>query len=613
MPSPVSIKPGAQAAAGGSFQNRNATLFSELTANGRQRSRTFMAVAAILFAAVFILQSWIQEADDPVFLYSLPILIVALGAGMKPALAAGAVGVSLYLVWAAGHGFPVTPLGFASRATAMFLIGAVAGHFSERNRALAEERQLLINTVPDGIIELDASAHITAFNRAAVRLFGASRDELTGLPLSDILRAEVDFDSDPDSESPLEIVGCRRDGSHFPAEMTIGTNSHISAVVVRDISERRRAEAKFRQLLESAPDAFVIADNKGRIQLVNKRTEELFGYSRRELAGRSVEMLVPEQHRNGHMAELATYLADPQPRVVGSAEDFRLRRSDGGVVPVEVSLSPLWIGEEMLVSAAVRDVTERRRIEAGLVRAHAELEQRARELERSNMELAEIAEVVSHDLSEPLTTASLFAQTLDARYGGELDAQARVFISRMLEVLDRMDERITSVLEYARVRSRPPDLVPVDTGAVLDGVVTVTLARMVHESGVEVTAGELPVVTGDAEQLAQLFQNLLSNAIKFADKDRRPKVAVSARRIGPQWEFTVADNGVGIPPEYAARVFEIFERVDRDERTPGTGIGLALCTRIVDRHQGRIWVEPPSGEGCTIHFTLLASDELEEG
>jgi signal transduction histidine kinase len=212
-----------------------------------------------------------------------------------------------------------------------------------------------------------------------------------------------------------------------------------------------------------------------------------------------------------------------------------------------------------------------------------------------------------------LTTASLFGQTLDARYGGELDAQARVFISRMLEVLDRMDERITSVLEYARVRSRPPDLVPVDTGAVLDGVVTVTLVRMVHESRVEVTAGELPVVTGDAEQLAQLFQNLLSNAIKFAAKDRRPKVAVSARRIGPQWEFTVADNGVGIPPEYAARVFEIFERVDRDERTPGTGIGLAICTRIVDRHQGRIWVEPPSGEGCTIHFTLLASDELEEG
>jgi signal transduction histidine kinase len=183
----------------------------------------------------------------------------------------------------------------------------------------------------------------------------------------------------------------------------------------------------------------------------------------------------------------------------------------------------------------------------------------------------------------------------------------------MLEVLDRMDSRITSVLEYARVRSQPPDLGPVDTAAVLDAVVTVTMTGMVHESRVELTAGKLPVVTGDAEQLAQLFENLLSNAIKFASEDRRPQVAISAQRMGPVWEFAVADNGVGIPPEHAARVFEIFERGDRDERTPGTGIGLAICTRIIDRHHGRIWVEPPSGEGCTIHFTLLASDELDEG
>jgi PAS domain S-box-containing protein len=573
----------------------------------------FIAVAAILFAAVFILHVWIQDADDPVFLYSLPILIVALGAGRKPALAAAAVGVGLYLAWALGNGIPITVLGFASRAIAMFLIGGVAGHFSERNRALAEERQLLIDTVPDGIIELDHSAHITGFNRAAVQLFGGTGDELTGSPLSRILRVEVDYDSDPESESPLEIVGCRKDGSQFPAEMTIGTNAHIGAVVVRDISERRRAEAKFRQLLESAPDAFVIADREARIQLVNKRAEELFGYSRRELAGRSVEILLAEQHLNGHAAALASYMAAPEPRVLGSAEDFRLRRSDGGVVPVEVSLSPLWIGEELLVSAAVRDVTERRRIEAGLVEAHAELEQRAEELERSNSELAEIAEVVSHDLSEPLTTATRFGQTLDARYGGELDAQARVFISRILEVLERMDARITSVLEYARVRSRPPDVGPVDTAAVLDALVTVTMTGMIHESGVELSAGELPVVMGDAEQLAQLFQNLLSNAIKFASEDRRPQVVVSARRIGPLWEFSVADNGVGIPQEYAARVFDIFERVDRDERSPGTGIGLAICKRIIDRHQGRIWVESASGEGCTIHFTLPASDEFDEG
>jgi signal transduction histidine kinase len=264
----------------------------------------------------------------------------------------------------------------------------------------------------------------------------------------------------------------------------------------------------------------------------------------------------------------------------------------------------------MLVSAAVRDVTERRRIQAGLAQAHGELEQRAQELERSNRELAEFAEVVSHDLSEPLMTASLFGQTLDARYGGGLDAQARVFISRILEVLDRMDARITSVLEYARVRSRPPDLGPVDTGAVLDSV-TVTMSSGIEASGVELIVGELPVVTGDAEQLAQVFQNLLSNAIKFAREDRGPAVAVDARRIGPLWEFTVADNGVGIPPEYAARVFEMFERVDREEHHPGTGIGLAICAKIIDRHQGRIWVESVPGDGCTVHFTVPASDEVE--
>jgi PAS domain S-box-containing protein len=606
---PVSTKLGARAKAGDSSRIREARLLSELTANGRQRSGAFVAMAAVLFAAVFVLQVWIQDADAPVFLYSLPIVIVALGPGMRAALAAAAVGVGLYLVWAVGNGFPVTPLGFASRATAMFLIGGVAGHFSERNRALAQERQLLIDTVPDGIIELDERACITRFNRAVLQLFAGTPEELTGSPLSRILRAEVDLDSDPESESPLEIVGCRLDGSQFPAEMTIGTNEYTSAVVVRDISERRAAESKFRQLLESAPDAFVIADREGRIQLVNKKAEELSGYSRSELAGESVAILAPEGLRSGHIAALASYLADPEPRVLGTSEDVRLRRRDGGVVLVEVSLSPLWVGEEMLVSAAVRDVTARRRIEAGLARAHAELEERAQELERSNRELAEFAEVVSHDLSEPLTTASLFGQTLDARYGGELDAQARVFISRILEVLDRMDARITSVLEYARVRSRPRDLGPVDTGAVLDAV-TVTMSSRIEESAVELIVGDLPVVTGDPEQLAQVFQNLLSNAIKFAREDRDPVVAVDARRIGPLWEFTVADNGVGIPPQYSGRVFEMFERVD--ERHPGTGIGLAVCTRIIDRHQGRIWVESIPGDGCTVHFTVPASDDVED-
>jgi PAS domain S-box-containing protein len=609
MSFPVSSEPGAQAGAGGSSRSREATLFTELTANGRKRSGAFIAVAAVLFAAVFILHLWIQDADDPVFLYSLPILIVALGPGIRAALAAAALGVGLYLAWALGKGFPVTALGFASRAIAMFLIGGVAGYFSERNRALADERQLLIDTVPDAIVELDERACITGFNRAVLRLFRATREELIGSPLSRVVRASVDLDSH-ESEVQLAIVGCRFDGSEFPAEMTIGTNASASAVVVRDISERRAAESKFRQLLESAPDAFVIADREGHIQLVNKKAEELFGYPRDELTGRSVAILAPEEHLNGHTAALAGYLEDPEPRVLGTADDVRLRRRDGSTVPVEVSLSPLWVGEEMLVSAAVRDVTERRRIQAGLAQAHAELEQRAQELERSNRELAEFAEVVSHDLSEPLMTASLFGQTLDARYGGGLDAQARVFISRILEVLDRMDARITSVLEYARVRSRPPDLGPVDTAALLDSV-TVTMSSGIEASGVELIVGELPVVRGDAEQLAQVFQNLLSNAIKFAREDRGPAVAVDARRIGPLWEFTVADNGVGIPPEYAARVFEMFERVDREEHHPGTGIGLAICAKIIDRHQGRIWVESVPGDGCTVHFTVPASDEVE--
>ena len=242
---------------------------------------------------------------------------------------------------------------------------------------------------------------------------------------------------------------------------------------------------------------------------------------------------------------------------------------------------------------------------ADLEQEVAERKRAEEELARSNRELQQFAYVSSHDLQEPLRMISSFVQLLERRYKGKLDQDADEFIGFVVEGTSRMQRMIQDLLTFSRVQSRGVVFAPVDANQVFEKTVF-SHQMMIKEAGAVVTKDELPTVMGDETQLSQLFQNLIDNAIKFRRAEETPKVHISAQRKGNDWEFSVQDNGIGIDPQYFDRIFIIFQRLHAREAYEGTGIGLAVCMRIVERHGGRIWVESEPGRGSIFHFTLPA-------
>jgi PAS domain S-box-containing protein len=365
------------------------------------------------------------------------------------------------------------------------------------------------------------------------------------------------------------------------------------------------AETSFRGLLEAAPDAMVIVTADGNIALVNRQAEILFGYRREELHGQPIEILVPERLRERHVAHRRTYVGQPHARPMGTGIELHARRRDGTEFPVEISLSPLRAAEGLLMTAAIRDVSERKEVERRLREAAAALERQKAELARSNAELEQFAYVASHDLQEPLRMVASYTQLLARRYRGRLDEDADEFIGYAVDGAQRMQQLIQDLLAYSRVGTRGRDPEPVDCAAIVDGTIG-DLGAAIAESGATVERGPLPIVNADPTQLRQLFQNLVGNALKYRRPDAAPIVRIDAGREGDGWRFTVRDNGIGIAPEYAERVFVIFQRLHTQAEYSGTGIGLAICKKIVERHGGRIWVESEPGAGSAFHFTLPA-------
>jgi len=361
------------------------------------------------------------------------------------------------------------------------------------------------------------------------------------------------------------------------------------------LRQAEAAEAKFRGLLESAPDSVVIVDKTGRIEIVNRQTELLFGYARDELMGKPVEVLMPVRFQHRHEHQRHDYTDAPRTRAMGSGLELLGRRKDGTEFPVEISLSPVETNGQLLITAIVRDTTERKA-------AEERLKATAADLARSNAELEQFAYVASHDLQEPLRMVASYTQLLKRRYGGQLDTDADEFIEFAVDGARRMQDLINDLLTYSRVGTRAMSLEPIDTGHVVDQVIA-DLAAAIEESGGRIVHSELPTVRGDATQLSQLFQNLLANAIKFHGA-RAPDVAIGAQPHAGMWKFAVRDNGIGIEPQYLERVFVLFQRLHTRAEYPGTGIGLAICKKIVERHGGRIWIDSVYGAGTTFSFTL---------
>lgn len=357
----------------------------------------------------------------------------------------------------------------------------------------------------------------------------------------------------------------------------------------------------FAKVFESDLEAVLITDTQARILHASHMTETISGYAPKDLQGHSVATLLSPRNNLGfddiwREVELdGDWHGDAWHRHANGA-DYLARmsiaavRSEGVVTHYVIEYS---------------DATE-------AWEAEQALKARTEELARSNRELEQFAYVASHDLQEPLRMVASYTQLLSRRYKGKLDDDADEFINFAVDGATRMQSLINDLLKLSRVGTRGKPFVDTDLGKVLDGAVS-NLEMAIRDTGAVLMRDPMPRVMGDETQLIQLFQNLIGNALKFMRPEVKPAIHVGARRIGKAWELFVRDNGIGISPEYFDRIFIIFQRLHSKAEYPGTGIGLSLCKKIVERHGGRIWVESRPGEGTTFLFTIPDREGQGEG
>jgi PAS domain S-box-containing protein len=381
----------------------------------------------------------------------------------------------------------------------------------------------------------------------------------------------------------------------------------LITAAIRDISVRNAAdthlaqmESRYRGLLEAAPDAMVVVDQGGEIVLLNLQAEKQFGYRRDELLGQKVSNIVPEGFAERLVADGLRSAEDALAQQIGTGIELHGLRKDRSQFPIEIMLSPLESSEGILVTAAIRDITSRKRGEAQLL-------DKVEELNRSNEELQQFAYIASHDLQEPLRMVASYTALLARRYKGKLDSDADEFIAFAVDGASRMQNLIQDLLAFSRVGSKGKELSNTSSEDALQQAM-LNLRGAIEASGAVITRDPLPMVMADEMQLTQLFQNLVGNAIKYRRADL-PKVHIAAvPNGGKKWIFSVEDNGLGIEPQYFERIFGMFQRLHKREEFEGTGIGLAICKKIVERHGGAISVESTFGKGSTFHFPLSAGE-----
>jgi PAS domain S-box-containing protein len=477
-----------------------------------------------------------------------------------------------------------------------------------------------------GVAHIGMDRRFLRVNRRLCEILGYAEDELlrlTGRQIShpddlDVINAQRPrlYAGEIDSVR-VEKRYVRKDGSTVWVSFTMVVERDAAGkpqyeiAFFDDITARKEAEAAlrasealYRQTFELATAGIAHVDLGGRFMSVNRRLCEILGYTEKELIGRAVKEVSHPEDRD---------LTDAQRARVHHGEldsvrfEKRYIKNGGSIVWVDlaVALARDEHGHPRYEVALFEDITNRKNAEAALREAHEELK-------RSNAELEQFAYVASHDLQEPLRMVSSYTQLLMRRYGDKLDGDAKEFTAFIVDGATRMKQLIEDLLAYSRVGARDKNFKPVDAESSLKRALT-NLRAAIQDSGTTVTQDKLPTIPCDEVQLAQLFQNLIGNALKFRKPDAAPAVHVGAADNGEEWEFTVRDNGIGIEPQYFERIFMVFQRLHNKDEYPGTGIGLAIVKKVVERHGGRIWVQSQLGAGATFHFTMPKEREAANG
>jgi PAS domain S-box-containing protein len=478
----------------------------------------------------------------------------------------------------------------------------------ERVTIESEHLAAIVRSSDDAILSKDRNAIVTSWNDAAERLYGYTTDEVVGQSVRIIIPPERQGEE-------LEIIAkilagerveqyeterVRKDGTRVSVSLTAspihGPDGEVVGVSTqaRNLSETQRALRHAEQRFHGAPVGIALIDLAGGeyrgLRQVNAEMTRLLGYTPDELAALSPGELTHPDDAEGERILFVDLVAG---RRSSFGIEKRTRHKDGHWVWVWLTVSAL---DQDAALAHVLDISERKV-------AETELELAQRNLERSNAELDQFAYVASHDLKEPLILLSAYARMLSERHGDALDEEGRTFLGHVRDEAGRMKSMIDDLLDYSRLQTRAEDVSSVELAAVLETALR-TLAPRIEEAEARVEVeGTLPVVSGSPAQFERLFRNLIGNSIKFRG-EQPPVVTVAAESLDDGCVVSVSDNGIGVDPAKAERIFEVFQRLHSQERYAGTGMGLAICKRIVERHGGRIWVDPAPGGGSVFKFAL---------
>ncbi|MEG4587357.1 PAS domain S-box protein [Microcoleus sp. MOSTC5] len=490
----------------------------------------------------------------------------------------------------------------------------IAQDISDRKQAEKEVRDLtnaMQNTV-EGISRLDIEGRYVNVNRAYAHRCGYEPEEMLGMRWQlTVHPGDVEMMLSAYQEMvisgkvELETRGVRKNGSFFYKQVTMvkacdeqgifnGNHCFMKDITERKLTERalQESEFKYRQIVELAEEGIWVIDSNSLTTYVNHAMARMLGYTELEMFGRSLFDFMDEQEKPQGIDNF-----ERRKQGIGEQHEFKFKSKDGKDIWTDMSTSPVMDSQGNLLSccALVYNITSRKEAEQQML-------QLTEDLKRSNEELEQFAYVASHDLQEPLRAVTSYTQLLAQRYQGNLDERANKYINYIVDGATRMQQLINDLLAYSRLGTSGQEFEEADCNAAVKQSLS-NLQIAIAEKKAVITWDAMPTVMADEFQLVQLFQNLIANGIKFCRQDT-PLIHIAAGRQESEWLFSVRDNGIGIDPQYADRIFIIFGRLHSRREYSGTGIGLAMCKRIVERHGGRIWVESQEGKGATFYFTI---------